>query len=428
MRGSFDTEGLANGKPRSFPYSTPRQGVARNGVKTTKAAMVCLERTADELKKSRMFWWRVMAVLAGLLLLHMGGLSFNKWQQGHELGTMKSVMGEKGMKSGMVPSMETRMNVTARDVAKAVEQERAGETGSQSRESGGSKAETGEIADTAGGEPVGDSREGRKEDAKLKAWENREIPEFCKKIFEKPIPFDKACHRSGKNMTCTNLEGTTMMFSQFHQDYYLFTQHFKHLKRPGVYMDVASNDAIGISNSYFFDACLGWRGVCVEGNPEYYERIYRLRTCSLVPTCVARRDGTSVEFGLAGGAGGVLGESHKHMQVWAERRKEVHTIKERCTTLERIMSKEGFVEVDYLSLDVEGLELDVLKGMDWEKTKINVLTVEVSRDTIKGIEAYLTELGYKKHIPTLNEQSERTGLLRDDAVFLHEDVVFGEPK
>ena len=38
-------------------------------------------------------------------------------------------------------------------------------------------------------------------------------------------------------------------------------------RHGGTYVDLAANDAIFRSSTYFLDACLGWKGVCVEANP-----------------------------------------------------------------------------------------------------------------------------------------------------------------
>ena len=55
--------------------------------------------------------------------------------------------------------------------------------------------------------------------------------------------------------------------SQFCQDRALFESVYAQSlgRRRGVYVDLASNHYKRISNTYFFDRCLGWRGVCVRG-------------------------------------------------------------------------------------------------------------------------------------------------------------------
>lgn len=259
-------------------------------------------------------------------------------------------------------------------------------------------------------------------------WKNEgDVPNFCKRIIKNPSPFRKNCRRNSHNMTCSNFDNETLMFSQFQQDYYLYTRHFYKLKRRGIYLDIATNDPISISNTFFIDRCLQWSGLCVEANPEYYERIHRFRSCHLVPTCVSRRDGEVVEVGLYGGAGGILGKTNKHMEKWAKQNVSVPKLVERCTTVKAILARGNVQVVDYLSLDVEGHEVEVLKGVDWEKTKINVMSIEVSGHIEKEVDELLQEKGYVQHIPDLDEKTRRTGRLTEDVVYLHPDVEFGNP-
>lgn len=285
----------------------------------------------------------------------------------------------------------------------------------------------------SGAIPVKNNRNGGLEliSARRRAdWlQQKELPYFCQELIARPKPFNKTCHRHAVNMTCMNFNGEAQMFSQFQQDYYLYTRHFKMLKRMGVYVDIAANEPVGISNTYFFDRCLRWKGVCVEGNPTYFERIHRLRSCHLVPTCVGTKEGEFVEFGLNGGAGGVLGNSYKSMKRLIESNVTISTLTERCTTMKTVLQRESIFEIDYLSLDVEGHELQVLKGFDWPNVKINVMTIEVSGTALQNIEDFLVPQGYTRHMAALPAVSGKDkGLLQEDAIFLHKDVTFGSPQ
>lgn len=260
-------------------------------------------------------------------------------------------------------------------------------------------------------------------------WEQEtNLPNFCKRIIQNPQPFIRGCHRNTSDMSCTNIKGETPMFSQFHQDYYLYSRHFQYLNRPGIYVDVATNDPIGISNTFFFDRCLKWRGICVEGNHIYFEPIYRQRSCALVPTCVGSRDGQVVTFGLHGGAGGVLGDTYKSMKRLQKMNQTIPTVPERCTTMKLALQREGVTEIDYLSLDVEGHELEVLKGFGLDSIVVKVMTIEVTGSDMAQITALLSANGYKRHHAALETMNKFPGLLHEDAVFLHNSVTFGQPE
>lgn len=192
-------------------------------------------------------------------------------------------------------------------------------------------------------------------------------------------------------------------------------------------MDVATNDPIGISNTYFMEKCLGWKGMCVEAHPQYLGVINNARNCALVPTCVTNKSGQKVVFALDSGLSGIM-STNKNKRAWEKSGKNVPTIRIECSTMALEAERYKIKLVDYLSLDVEGHELEVLKGFDWDRIKINVMTIEAGNGRVNDIQEFLEEKGYVRHTPDLDERSQRTSALWEDAVFLHKDVVFGKPE
>ena len=58
--------------------------------------------------------------------------------------------------------------------------------------------------------------------------------------------------------------------SQFGQDLFTFFNYFKYWPmngKKGFYVDSGANGAVMFSNTYFYDKCLGWTGLCVEPMP-----------------------------------------------------------------------------------------------------------------------------------------------------------------
>lgn len=264
-------------------------------------------------------------------------------------------------------------------------------------------------------------------------WLSKRFPRYCERLLRSPKPFNQSCELDPFSMECKSISADPVMFSQYFQDYYLYTKHFRFLKRSGLYVDIATNDPIKYSNTYFLDRCLQWRGLCVEANDEYYEGIYSHRSCQLVPTCVGNIEGAVIKFSLREGFGGILGDTYKYLhskydktlQKYSSRIKPL-----RCTTMKNVCKRHGITYIDYLSLDVEGHELAVLKGFDLERIFIAVITVELSRQTANEIDDYLKKNGYKRHFVTSNfsmKGRKIVGTLMEDAIYLHSSVHFGSP-
>ncbi|CAN8077284.1 unnamed protein product [Agarophyton chilense] len=262
-------------------------------------------------------------------------------------------------------------------------------------------------------------------------WQYGDVADVCKPIFEKLAHNGFLCGMHERPGSCTIPDDWrdytargVWMFSQFAQDVYVFVKHFTRLKRRGVYLDIASNQPIRLSNTYFFDRCLGWRGICVEANEQYYEPTFRERSCQLVPTCAGSTEGEVVQFRLRGEIGGVVGDSYKFGNS-----SKGNIVEKRCTTAQTVLDRTAISHVDFMSLDVEGHELQVLKGIDFERTRIDIMTIEVT-PSFEEVKKLLLGFGYERHL--VGDESEKSSVgktfLGLDAIFVRKGVRFGHPE
>lgn len=119
---------------------------------------------------------------------------------------------------------------------------------------------------------------------------NSSRPDWCRGLIEQPRERSREpgdCGRGRFSSVCS--DGAPRFFSQYNQDCFLYVQHFRHLKRPGVYLDVGATEPLRYSNTWFYDSCLGWTGACVEANARFHKSLKQYRTCSLVRRCVSDR-------------------------------------------------------------------------------------------------------------------------------------------
>lgn len=277
------------------------------------------------------------------------------------------------------------------------------------------------------------SSQSRQKIARENKWNNRQLIKMCDNLRRDPRPFTSDCHREERTMKCRGGSHKYVMFSQFHQDFYLFKNHFKKMKTPGIYLDIAANDPFRISNTFFLDRCLNWSGICVEANDFFLEPLYSKRSCHIVPTCAGSIDGQVVDFRLSYGAGGILGSTYKSMdklKKLKERNQTIETKVMRCTTMKSVLERVNVKNIDYLSLDVEGHELEVLKGFDFDDVIIKVMTIEVTGSNMHMLREFLESKGYKQHTVDYHGiiGNNKPGLLKEDAVFLHSSVTFGAPE
>ena len=157
------------------------------------------------------------------------------------------------------------------------------------------------------------------------------------------------------------------------QDWWVWYNHARFLRRRGVYVDLATNDAIWRSNTYFFDACLGWGGLCIEASEVHYDRIKRERSCTLVPACVSNASNVSLTF--SGGMGWRGGSSRLSAKS-AEAPLRSQDRRLRCRSLDDIFTSTTTKHVDVLSLDIEGHEVQALESVNLRNTRIDIIISE----------------------------------------------------
>eukprot|EP01038_Epipyxis_sp_PR26KG_P014796 gene14796-19881_t len=151
-------------------------------------------------------------------------------------------------------------------------------------------------------------------------------------------------------------------------------------KSNGYFIDLAANDWQLCSNSFIFDMYNHWGGVCIEPNPKYHPGLLGNRHCNIFINPVSIKNGDTVDFNFeAGPLGGIVNEEFDNKpNAYSTNITKLHTV-----TITTILDEVKAPNIiDYFSLDVEGAELFVLKGFDFEKYKFMVLTIERPKEHV----------------------------------------------
>ena len=155
----------------------------------------------------------------------------------------------------------------------------------------------------------------------------------------------------------------------------------------GFFIEVGANNGYKQSNTYYLERGLKWRGVLVEAIPELYERCRKLRKHSRVfhNALVAPdypEDEITMHFAdlmsVTEGSMGTTERQQEHIDLGLECQKidKSYTVHVPVRTLGSILDEVGPPPIDFFSLDVEGYELNVLKGLNIEKYRPEYILVE----------------------------------------------------
>lgn len=162
----------------------------------------------------------------------------------------------------------------------------------------------------------------------------------------------------------------------------------------GIYVDVGGNIPSNAVSKSFHDK--GWAGVLVEPIPENAARFRETGWTNVKEVAVtspAKAQLGTTQFFLAGGDNAPH-SSLEQSQIDPNSLHTQKTIVVNLTTLQHICDEHQITHINLLSIDTEGTELDVLQGLNFEKTTVDLILCEDwQRDS--SIHRYLVAQGYK---------------------------------
>jgi FkbM family methyltransferase len=167
-----------------------------------------------------------------------------------------------------------------------------------------------------------------------------------------------------------------MSKSQLSQD--LSVVKFYNEKRNGYFIEIGASDGITLSNTYLLETQYNWKGICVEPIPSNYEKLVIIRPNSICCNdAVYNNTGSTVNFDIANNSDLFSGISdyidcHKKKVDANKTTIQVKTIS--LVDLLDKFSAPAFVE--YLSLDTEGSEYEILKNFNFNKYTFGLIDVE----------------------------------------------------
>lgn len=174
--------------------------------------------------------------------------------------------------------------------------------------------------------------------------------------------------------------------STFGGDYFMYDslhvyRTFFPGKRDGFVLEVGGLDgAASLSNSYFYERYLGWRVLMVEASPLNFAKLFTRRPAAFRLEGALGEAHQTLRFSGHGCCGSLLKGGADSYLV-------------RSVPIGAVLRALGVERLDFWSLDVEGAELAVLKGMDWS-IPVSVLLIESVNDPIRAL---LRSRGFEHH-------------------------------
>lgn len=182
------------------------------------------------------------------------------------------------------------------------------------------------------------------------------------------------------------------MYSQNSEETYILN-HFKDSK--GTFLDIGAYDGKDLSNTRALME-RGWQGVCFEPNPDVFERLaencmqfkqvycYELAMGTLNGTFTLNANNTYYSTLV-----------HSEMSRWAGAY-EFKPVECEVITFEHFMLTSPFRTFDFISIDCEGIDYDILKQINLNKVGCKMVCVETNgKETQKYIDYIASFEGFR---------------------------------
>lgn len=178
--------------------------------------------------------------------------------------------------------------------------------------------------------------------------------------------------------------------------------------RNGFFIEIGANDGIRESNTYYLEKNLNWKGILIEPVKENFEKCKKNRSSKNFyynSACVSfsykkkeveliYSDLMTVPLNLENDNQNLPADHAELGKKYLKKNQSIKRITAKAKTLNEILDKTNAPRlIDFLSLDVEGSEIEVLKGINHSLFSFKYILIECRN--LKKMREFLQEIGYE---------------------------------
>lgn len=192
-------------------------------------------------------------------------------------------------------------------------------------------------------------------------------------------------------------------YAQLRQD--LWVLHETRHKRDGYFVEFGAADGVNLSNTCLLEREFGWRGILAEPNPAWHAALRQNRRADIDLRCVFGRGGERVAFAatkhpeLATIVGYESNDGHR-----LARQDRTIVEVETVALNDLLVQHDAPHDIDYISIDTEGSELDILAPFDFEHWNVMLFSVEHNATGLEqGLDRLMQRHGYERRYPGISK-------------------------
>lgn len=164
---------------------------------------------------------------------------------------------------------------------------------------------------------------------------------------------------------------------------------------PGFFIEIGANDGFTYSNTVYLEEKFQWKGLLIEANPRYISSLTNRKNSIVINKAIFESNGF-IEFVDAGLYGGIKNSIDT---IHSKHTSNANVLKVPCDNVNNIFKNyENIIPdiIDFISIDVEGIELMIVKQLLNTKYQFKCGVIEVNNriEERKEIEKLLIKSGY----------------------------------
>jgi FkbM family methyltransferase len=191
--------------------------------------------------------------------------------------------------------------------------------------------------------------------------------------------------------------------SQLRQDLFVLSE--LGFKRGGFFVEFGAASGLELSNTWLMEKKFGWSGILAEPARCWHAQLAANRSCLVEHDCVWSKTGQQLDFAEADEAEISTLSDFKDADMHSKSRRSSRHYGVRTISLNDMLEKHSAPrDIDYLSIDTEGSELEILSSLDFNKYQFKAITCEHNHTASRAlIHDLLSGAGYVRKFTELSD-------------------------
>jgi FkbM family methyltransferase len=173
----------------------------------------------------------------------------------------------------------------------------------------------------------------------------------------------------------------------------------------GFFVEFGATDGVSLSNTWLLEKKYGWKGILAEPARRWHNALRENRQSAIDTRCVWSETGKQIQFNETVEAEFSTIDAYSKLDGHASVRADGSRYVVSTISLEDLLIHHNAPRhIEYLSLDTEGTELEILSGFNFKKFSFSVITVEHNylEDRRNKMHELLVANGYRRVLPHLS--------------------------